>query len=442
MIAAVEPGSPAERAGVVAGERLVSINGHVPSDELDFRWHADGGTADLVLIDETGRERAVTVSREAGESWGLSFADVLFDGVRRCQNACGFCFVGQLPPGLRPSLYVRDDDFRLSFLDGTYITLTNLSEADTARIIEQRLSPLYASLHAVSEPVRASLICATEDRALQRFDELIEAGIEFHVQIVLVPGVNDGDELERTLTWLAEREGVASVGIVPAGYTRHQSALTSSFTDPLAAAAVIRQVQRWQFAMKERDDVSWVHLADEFYLNARAPFPVAEYYDGFPQYENGIGLVRSFVDEATALRDELSAAVRRLPEGSEAATIVTGVMAATMLAGALNACEAAGRVRLLVVPNSFFGGNVAVTGLLTAHDLAGALAADASGRTASAYLLPDVVFNADGVTLDDVTAEGLAERSGCDVRVVSCDARGLLEGLSGVAAVLPSQEKE
>jgi putative radical SAM enzyme (TIGR03279 family) len=439
VVTSIDDDSPASRAGLAAGDTVLAADGVVLRDILDWQWNSDGREVALSVRGADGADRELTLTREDGESWGVDFASALFDGVRTCRNNCAFCFMTQLPKGLRRALYVRDDDYRLSFLQGNFITLTNLGDDEIERIAEQNLSPLYVSLHAVDPQVRAKLVCAREDRALERFDQLVEAGIDLHVQIVLVPGVNDGDELDKTLTWLAEREGVASVGVVPLGYTRHQEIFSASYNDPFAAATVIQQVQRWQFAMKERDGVSWVHLADEFYLNARAPIPSTPWYDEFPQYENGIGIVRTFVDEALELRPQLAEAVLALPEDSEAVTFVTGVMSATTIAGALNACDAAGRVRLLVVPNSFFGGNVSVTGLLTGVDIAGAIAGDTSRLVGpTVYLLPDIVFNADGITLDDMTFPEIAEKSGADVRLVSSDAAGMLAGL--LEAARPSTD--
>lgn len=435
LVASVDPQSPAQRAGIVAGDVVISVSGHAPADILDWGWYADEDETDVV-VRRAGTEATeeMTLRRDSGEGWGITFADAVFDDMRTCRNNCAFCFMSQLPKGLRPALYLRDDDFRLSFLQGNFITLTNLSDADVDRIAEQQISPLYVSLHAVTPAIRERLVCAREDRALERFDQLVEAGIDLHVQIVLVPGVNDGAELESTLTWLAQREGVLSVGIVPLGYTRHQCAFTEGYETPLAAATVIQQVQKWQFAMRERDGVSWVYLADEFYLNARAPFPTDEFYDGYPQYANGIGMVRSFGMEAAAIRGELERAVASLPQESEAVTVVTGMMAATTLAGALNALRAAGRVRLLVVPNRFFGGNVSVTGLLTGEDLVASIASDGSRLSLpTTYLVPDVIFNSDGVTLDDVTVGDVRAQAGADIRVVSSDAAGLLVGLTDVA---------
>lgn len=426
MVASVDEGAPAHRLGITAGDVFISADGAKLRDILDWQWYSDGPSVDVLVQGADGTIRELTLVREPGEPWGIEFADALFDRVRVCSNNCAFCFMAQLPKGMRSSLYLRDDDFRLSFLHGNFISLTNLTDEDVDRIAEQHLSPLYISLHAVDADVRRELVCAREDRALERFDQLVEEGIDLHVQVVLVPGVNDGDRLDETLTWLAEREGVVSVGIVPLGYTRHQERYDRSYADQIAAATVIQQVQRWQFGMKERDGVSWVHLADEFYLNARAPMPTAEWYDGFPQYENGIGIVRTFVDEATKLREQFERAIKALPAEEESVTIITGVMSATTHAGALQAFGGVGRVRLLCVPNRFFGGNVSVTGLLTGRDLAAAITQDGARGI---YLLPDVVFNADGLTLDDMTMEQLREASGADVRLVSSDAAGLLAGI-------------
>jgi len=247
LIATVDADSPASRAGLAPGDRVLAADGAPNADIIDWQWYSDG--AEVVLTLERGD---VLLARESGETWGITFADALFDRIRICRNSCAFCFMTQLPPGLRPALYIRDDDYRLSFLQGNFVTLTNLTDADVERISEQQLSPLYVSLHSVDPEVRARLVCAHEDRALERFDQLLDAGIDLHVQIVLVPGVNDGDQLDRTLTWLAEREGVESVGIVPLGYTRHQQTFKVGFEDRIAAALVIEQVQRWQFESRAR----------------------------------------------------------------------------------------------------------------------------------------------------------------------------------------------
>lgn len=431
-ILSVTKGSPADRAGLRTGQIIFSVDGHELHDILDWQWYTDADSmtirvarwpfghsavADQQRYDLSQCEDPyeVALAREPGEPWGIEFGAAIFDRVRTCRNDCAFCFMSQLPKGMRKSLYLRDDDYRLSFLQGNFVTLTNLSDEDVDRIIEQNLSPLHVSVHSTNPEVRRGLICSREDRALERLDVLLEAGIDVHVQIVLVPGVNDGDELTETLTWLAEREGVISVGIVPLGYTRYQELFSASYERPEAARVVIDQVTPWQDAFRERDGTGQVYLADEFYLNAGAPLPEWELYDGAPQFENGIGMVSNFLAELAAA-----------PEGSldlSERTLVTGTLFAPVLATVLAAHDADGAVAVLAVENRYFGGNVSVTGLLTGVDIVDAIR-DHGAR--GEYDLPDVIFNADGVTLDDMTLREIAQHSGAHVRLVSSDPAGLL----------------
>jgi putative radical SAM enzyme (TIGR03279 family) len=437
VIASVDAAGPAGRAGMAVGDIVLAVEGQPLRDIIDWQWLADGATARLSVAGLLGERRDVTLSREAGETWGLAFADAVFDGVRTCRNQCVFCFMTQLPKGLRPALYLRDDDFRLSFLQGNFITLTNLTDDDVDRIVAQRLSPLYVSLHAVDPEVRTHLLCTAEDSAVDRFEELLAGDIELHVQIVLVPGVNDGEVLDRTIEWLAQREGVVSVGIVPLGYTSHQSRFSASYESPYSSLTVIEQVSAWQDAFRERDGVTWVHLADEFYLNARHPIPPTEHYDGFPQYENGIGLVRAFADEFVALAPQLAEAVHVLPAGLSVA-VVTGMLFAPVLEELMGLIDPNAKVQVLPVGNAFFGGNVSVAGLLAGIDIEAAIRLE---RHSAVVLVPSVVANADGLLLDDMPASELGMRSGRDVRLVSCDAGGLLGGLRDVAANPPSPKE-
>ena len=433
VVVSVTPESPAARGGVRAGDTIVSVDGQPLRDVIDWQWLTDGPAVVLGVRTASGAVGEQRLERGPGVPWGVEFTETVFDGVRTCRNRCAFCFMTQLPRGLRRALYLRDDDFRLSFLQGNFVTLTNLSDADVRRIAEQHLSPLYVSLHAVDADVRRVLVCAREDRALERFDELLDAGIDLHVQIVLVPGVNDGEVLERSLTWLAEREGVLSVGVVPLGYTSHQSIFSDSYEVADRARRVVDRLGEWQQAFRERDGVTWVYLADEFYLNAGLDLPPAEEYDGYPQFENGIGMVRSFEDEfAHGARHvkELAASLRETE-----VTLVTGELFAPVLERTLAASGFPPAVRVLPVANRFFGGNVSVAGLLTAADLVPAIAGSESGGV---FLVPAVVANSDGLLLDGVPAAELGMRSGGEVRLISFDAGGLLSALRDVAASSPT----
>lgn len=405
----------ASAAGLAVGDVVVAVDGEPVRDVLDWLWMTEESEFTLNVLRDSEQLR-LEVTRDPGEPLGVAFTDALFDGVRQCDNACAFCFVAGLPKGLRPSLYIRDDDFRLSFLSGNFVTLTNVNEDDVARIIGQRLSPLHVSVHAVDSDVRARLICPTAgDSALEVLDRLLRAGIEVHVQIVLVPGVNDGAVLDRTLAYLSEREGVLSVGCVPMGYTSHQSRFRESY-DGRSAGDVLADIGRWQERMRPSRETGWVYAADEFYLLAGAPVPDAADYDGFPQFENGIGMVSAFRDEFVP------------PAGavSRAATLVTGELFAPVLETLVGSAGWP-EVRVLSVPNRLFGGNVGVTGLLGGADIRSAIVADGASGT---YLVPDVVVNSDGLLLDDVPAGALADLCGASIRIVGSDAGSLIDTLT------------
>lgn len=413
-VAAVEPGA-AKSAGLKPGDLVIAVDGAPVSDIIDWWWLTDEPSF-VVTVRRGAGELDLSVDRIAGEPLGVSFSETLFTPIRECDNACAFCFVSGLPPGLRPALYVRDDDFRLSFLSGNFVTLTNVTDADIARIVSQRLSPLHVSVHAVDPVVRARLICPTvDDRALEVLDTLLNAGIEVHVQIVLVPDMNDGAVLDETLAYLAVRPGVLSVGAVPMGYTAHQPRWRSSYT-PHKAAAVLTTIEPWRERMRAERGIGWVYPADEFYLLAGPALPAAGEYDDFPQFENGIGMASAFLDE---FRVEPSTA-------HAPATLVTGELFAPVVRGALDSAGWAD-VRVLAVVNRLFGGNVSVTGLLCGTDVASAIAADDNEGT---YLVPDVLLNSDGLLLDDMPAADLAKHAGHDVRFIGSDATSLIEALT------------
>ena len=430
----VDAAGPAATGGLQVGDRLITAQGQPLRDLIDWRWYSDGAQIDVTVEDASGQQRTLTLEREPGQSWGFEVADPLFDGVKTCVNTCTFCFVKQLPPGLRPSLYIRDDDYRLSFLQGNFVTLTNVDEAEVARIIEQRLSPLHVSLHAVDPGVRMRLIGPRHARGLEALDQLLAAGIDVHIQIVLVPGVNDGAVLDETLLYLCEpqrKPHIASVGIVPVAWTAHakqpeDGAALRDYRDQLDAARVIEQVQRYQFAEEEANGWDWVCLADEFYITAQAPFPLTKYYGGFPQYENGIGMVWGLIEDFKEHLPRLQQALSELPEQSEAVTLVCGELIRDTLLGALSAIGAGGKVRLLPVRNEFLGGTVSVTALLSAADLLRAITYDHERLVLpTTYLIPEVVFNQSGLTLDGKQATDIKESAPAPVAFFAPTAEAL-----------------
>ena len=436
LVAHVEPGSPAERAGVTAGMRVLSAEGEAMVDIIDWFWLADGFEVTLELRCPDGGARTLTLEREPMQDWGIGFADNVFDGVRTCCNACTFCFMAMLPDGMRGSLYLRDDDYRLSFLQGNFVTLTNVDDDDLERIIEMGLSPLHVSLHALDPDAREQLMGRNHARGLEVLGALIEAGLDVHAQVVLVPGVNDGAVLDELLGWAVGEEHVLSLGIVPLGFTRFQDRFDRSFNDPASARAVIEQVEAHQARSRARNGCAKVQLADEFYVNAYpgeviGHLPPSSDYDGYPQFHDGIGMLRSLVDEWEECAPVAGAAFGGQPRPGRA-LIVSGTALAPILAELIAGSGLDGRADVLAVENRFFGGNVDVTGLLTAHDVAREVrrALDAYPGAYDRVVLPSAMFNDDGLTLDGMTSAEVEAEIRMPVRVVCYNAAEILAAIA------------
>lgn len=452
LVAAVEPGSPADDAGFAPGCRILAVDGHPLRDLIDWRWLSADDAIEVSYVDLDGDAGEVELERDEGEGWGFEFDGAVFDGVKQCRNACTFCFMRQLPKGLRPSLYLRDDDFRLSFLSGTFVTLTNLSADDERRIVEQRISPLRVSLHAVSPDVRRALMGRHAQHGLDALERLLAVGIQAHAQIVLVPGANDGDALRETLAWAWARPGILNVGIVPLGYTRHQRAFDRSFNEPGAARAVLNLIEPFRRRARAERGTPWVFAADEFYRSAFCDalldnLPPTDDYGDFSMFEDGIGIVRSRADEWRAAHE--AGIARECARALKAADARARYVAGEALRGHFDALLAesplSGLMEPLYVENAFFGGNVDVTGLLAGDDVARAIRAAAASEGASAgeggartlFLLPQVMFNDDGLTLDGLTLEDVSEAAGCPASVVSCNPNEYLAETARLARALP-----
>ncbi len=412
VIKAVEEESPAWCVGLEPGMALTHVNGHALRDMIEWQWQADGFEVEIT----TDEGDVAVMERELGEDWGITFADCIFDEITECRNACTFCFMRMLPKHMRPALTLRDDDYRLSFLQGNFVTLTNVTEEDLDRIISLHLSPLHVSLHAVTSEVRRELMGRNEARGMEVLKRLLAAGIEVHAQLVVCPGVNDGPELVKTLGWIEENPNILSCGLVPLGFTRFQDRFTSSFSDdPDAAAMLIDTVREFQEDSRNDTRVTKYHISDEFYLCAGYDFPPAEFYDGFPQFEDGIGMMRCFIDEWHAAQDKL--VTLAAAHVGPAVTIVTGEGFNKVLSKLVDETFAPGQVQVLAVKNRFFGGNVDVAGLLTAADMIDAINDFApKGKV----FVPAVAFNASSLTLDDQKLEDICSATGCDVQK-SCD---------------------
>lgn len=430
-IKAVVPESPGSQAGLLPGDRLVAIGGRPVRDIIDYYfWLA---VAEPVLTVKRDEAEFTVRLEEDVHDLGLSFTTP-FGRVRRCANHCLFCFVDQQPPGLRPSLRFKDDDYRLSFWEGNFITLTNCTPRDLTRIIEQRLSPLYVSVHTTNPELRARMMGNPQAAKINaQLRELAAGGITLHTQIVLCPGLNDGEELDRTVCDLAALfPAVRSVAIVPVGLTRYREGLYPLRPVTRAeAVAVLAKVTAWQQEFHRRYGSRLVFASDEFYLLAGKEIPAAKEYEGFPQLENGVGLVRQFLDAWKRVE-------RRLPARSAPcrALLLTGTMAVPILQSVvdrLNAVEGLD-VTLLPVKNVFFGDTVTVAGLLTGQDICAACAgAFQAGKRPDLIIIPAAALKERKLFLDGMTIAEVVRRLGCRV-VPAADPRELVAalGIEGV----------
>ncbi|MGE5586562.1 MAG: DUF512 domain-containing protein [Bacillota bacterium] len=419
VISRVEPGSIADEAGIVPGDRLVSVNGHLVRDVLEYRFLCAEDEVSLVIEKPDGEELVVDVTKDYDEPVGVEFDDAIFDGVRPCRNRCIFCFVDQLPRGVRRTLRVRDDDFRLSFLTGSYITLTNLSEEDYDRLTSMRLSPVYVSVHSTDPATRGRLLGRKSPcDAMRGLARLVAAGIVVHTQVVLCPGLNDGVELERTVHDLSSIfPGVRSCAVVPVGLTRHRRGLPAVV--PVTgedAARAVDDIERWQQEFLPMLSSRFVFASDELYLRAGRTIPAREAYEDFPQIQNGVGLLRDYMDQLDEIRGTLPPEVK-VPARL---VVVTGEAAYPVIDAT---CRLLGRVRglscrALLVKNRFFGPRVSVAGLLTGQDIARTYLVAAGRGGCDAMMIPSVSLKADEPRfLDDMTVRDLERTCGVAVDV-------------------------
>ncbi len=425
VITSVDPGSPAERAGLRVGERLLSINDHPIEDVLDYRFYGYDGGLTVELEDADGGRRTVRVSKDDGTELGLNFDTYLMDEPRPCSNHCLFCFVDQMAPGCRDTLYFKDDDARLSFLMGNYITLTNLSEREAQRIIDLRISPINVSVHATDPKMRSMLLGnkagATSLEYMKAFGE---AGICMNGQIVLCPGYNDGEQLQRTMEDMAAW-GFASCSIVPVGLTKYRDKLSK--LRPVTkeeACAIIDQVDAFGARCMESHGTRMFFCSDELYIRAERELPDEEYYEGYVQIENGVGMLRSLIEE-------FEAGLRMEDEPVEVSrfTIATGVSARPYLQELLD--HAAGKLgisgEVVAIQNDFFGHTIDVAGLITGRDLIAQLKNRDLGER---LLIPvNMLRHGGDVFLDDTRVSDVETALGVTVTVVEQDGFDLLDAM-------------
>ncbi len=428
-IVAVDRGSPAARARLRPGMLLEKINGHEIRDVLDYRYWSEEPKLLLELRDERGRAIKKRVKKPEGIPLGLDFETYLMDAQRSCANRCVFCFIDQLPKGMRPTLYYKDDDARLSFLQGNYITLTNLSGREIDRICALRISPLNVSVHASDPDVRRAMLRnPSAGRCMELMRRLAEHDIEMNCQIVLCPGMNDGEVLTKTLEDLSALcPQVHSVSIVPVGITRYREGLPDlSPVTREGAADAIDRVEKAAEANLERFGSRVLYCSDELYLRAGLELPPIEYYEDFPQFENGVGMLRSLYEEYSGALSGLT--------GEERArvSVATGTAAAPLFENISQITKKTCYnvdIKVFPVINRFFGATVDVAGLLTGSDLLAALKGEDLGER---LLISATMLRHGGdVFLDDVSLAELSEALGVPVVPVRPDGAELLDAVVG-----------
>ena len=429
----VERSSRAERHGIRAGDILISIDGNEIRDVLDYRFYLAEKRVEL-LLSRDGEEYAVTIKKGEYDDIGLDFETPLMDKKQTCKNGCIFCFIDQNPEGLRDSLYFKDDDSRLSFIHGNYITLTNMTDTDVARIVKMRFSPINISIHTTNPELRVKMMKNKRSgEVLKYLDAFKDAGISMCGQIVLCRGINDGNELLRSMNDLARYyPQMTSVAVVPAGLTKFRDKLfpLTDFTEA-EAAEVIDLIDAFAEKHKAECGSRLIFAADEFYLKAKRPIPSADYYEDYPQIENGVGMIRSFADEAKMGIEDVSELVSSFA-GERTVSIVTGVASYEMISSLASSLEAIChglKINVYKIINHFFGESITVSGLLTGKDIADQLSGCELGDE---LLIPEnSLRHGEDVFLCGMTTDELSESLGVRVSPTGSDGYEFVEAVLG-----------
>lgn len=450
IIDQIEPGSIAEELGLEPGDILLSINGMQIEDVFDYQYLTSDETVVLLIqkaensTTDPGEEWELEIEKDAQEDLGILFENGLMDDYKSCSNKCMFCFIDQMPPGMRETLYFKDDDSRLSFLQGNYVTLTNMKDKDLERIIQYRLSPINISIHTTNPELRCRMLGNRfAGEALKKIDRLYEAGITMNGQIVLCKGINDGDELERSIRDLVRYLPLMeSVSVVPVGLTKYREGLYP--LEPFGkedAKRVIAVIEKWQQHCIENYGVHFIHASDEWYLTAGLPLPEEERYDNYLQLENGVGMMRLLMTEFKEALAEYSlpekkAQLRKLMgEGDEIhrITLASGALAAPFLKELTEDFMREFpeyRIAVAAIRNEFFGERITVSGLVTAQDLVAQLKEQSLGERVT---IPcNMLRMGEQVFLDDWTLDDVEKALQVPVTIVKSSGQDLLDSLFGI----------
>ncbi len=416
--------------GIRGGDKLISINGNNIRDFLDYDFYVKDEKL-LLEFEHKGKVKLIKISKSADDGIGLEFETYLMDKQQRCKNNCIFCFIDQNPRGMRESIYFKDDDSRLSFLFGNYITLTNLTDEDIDRIIKMHISPVNISVHTMNKELRVKMMKnKNAGNCLDYIKRLAEAGIEINTQLVLCPGINDGKELEYSLSELSKLyPAVKSIAAVPVGVTKHREGLFDMPTyTKQTAAEVIRIIEAFGDGFKALTGTRLAYAADEFYLKAEEDMPDADYYESYPQIENGVGMWTSFYDEVSEVLREVNADAvteRKL-------SLATGVAAYPLIKGVADRMMLLFpelKINVYEIKNDFYGHTVTVAGLLTAQDLINQLK---DKQLNGLLILPEVMLKDGGnLFLDDLTVEDVEKALNVNIDTVSADGADLVNKIIG-----------
>ncbi len=432
IVDSVAPGSIAGELDIEAGDALVEINGNKIEDIFDYQYYTQDEYIEVLIRKPSGEEWILEIDKEYDEDLGITFENGLMDDYRSCRNKCIFCFIDQMPKGMRDTLYFKDDDSRLSFLQGNYVTLTNMSDADVDRIIRYRLSPINVSFQTTNPALRCKMLNNRfAGQALEKAWKLARAGITMNGQIVLCKGVNDGAELERSISDLsAYLPNLESVSVVPVGLSKYRDGLfpLEPFT-PQDARQVLAAIHKWQDKLYDAHGVHFVHASDEWYILAGEELPEEERYDGYLQLENGVGMLRLLIDEFQAAFDALRQA-GDVDAAPKELSIATGKLACGFIsdmAGQITAAFPQIKIHVYAVRNDFFGEMITVSGLLTGQDLLAQLKGKALGDR---LLLPqNVLKSGETVFLDDMTLAELEKALQVPIDIVKSSGQDLLNAI-------------